>query len=122
MKKLEHKGVHVRLEEPIAKRKEVLESAIYSTELLQKYENFKKIRNLKRKQKALFKKTIKELKLLVDELELKELPTVKIEKPKKEPEEELKITKKKIKEIPKTKSKFAEELEKIRSRLQKLQI
>lgn len=110
--------IHVRIENHIQKRKNILESAIFSTELLQKYENFKKLRNQKNKQMALLKKTVKEISLLFKELKFKELPQIKIEK-------EGPIAPKifKEKEIPQPrKDELSRELESIKSKLENLNI
>ncbi len=116
------KGVHVRLQEPIEKRKDILESALVSANLLQKYEDIKPLRNEKRKQIALFKKIIKETRILFKELEYEELPEVKIPKveiPKKliqEAKHNLKL------EAPISRTKLEQDLADIRNKLENLKI
>lgn len=117
MPKFETKGLHIKFLNPIDNRKEILESALLTANLLQKYEDFKSIRNEKTKQKALLKKTIKEIRLLFKDLEYKELPEYKIPKTQKKPKE----TKPDLKETI-TKTKLESELESIRKKLENLKI
>lgn len=120
-KKSLHSGVHVRIQDSIDKRKSILESALLSTNLLQKHEDFKIIRNEKRKQMALFKKIIKEIKLLAKELEYKELPEAKI--PKREsPKKLIKQAEKEISIEKISKTRLEHDLEDIRNKLQNLKI
>ncbi len=119
MPKLTTKGLHIKFFNPIDNRKQILESALLVTNLLQKYEDFKSIRNEKEKQKALFNKTIKEIKLLFKNLEYKELPEYKTQKQKiSKKTKEIKIDLKK----PITKTQLELELESIKEKLENLKI
>lgn len=118
MPKTLHSGVHVRLENYIDKRKNILESALLNVNLSQKYEDFKIVRNEKAKQISLFKKIIKEINLLFKDLEYEELPEVKISK--KELKEEKII--KDIKEKSISKTKLEVDLEDIKNKLENLKI
>lgn len=110
--------IHVRVSNSIDKRKLILESALLSNSLLQKYEDIKAVRNEKTKQMALFKKTMKEIILLFKELEFKELPEIKIPK-----EETFKRTKKEImEEKPVSRTKLESDLDNIRNKLENLKI
>lgn len=109
------KDVHVRVSNSIDKRKSILESALLSNNLLQKYEDLKAIRNEKSKQIALFKKTIKEVILLFKDLEFKELPEIKIQK------EEI-IKKEIMEEKPISRTKLESDLDNIRNKLENLKI
>jgi len=119
MTKILTKGVHIRIDNSIDKRKQILESALLTAKLLQEYENLKVIRNEKLKQLSLLKKIIKEIKILFNNLEYKELPEVKLPKPKesKKPSKKIKTIKQ---EEPKTKLQL--ELEEIRKKLENLKI
>lgn len=114
------KGIHIRLSNSIDKRKLILESALLSNNLLQKYEDLKAVRNEKSKQIALFKKTMKEINLLFRELEFKELPEIKI--PKEEPIRKGRKEKMIEKETPIVRTKIESDLDNIRSKLENLKI
>lgn len=116
------KGVHIRFTESVEKRKDILESALLSANLLQKYEDIKPLRNEKDKQIALFKKIIKETRILFKELEYEDLPDVKI--PRREsPQKLVQEAKKEIKQqSPIPKSKLHYDLADIRNKLENLKI
>ena len=93
-------SVHTRIENALAIRKEVLETALRATELLQKIKGYKKDNAEKKRLITQFKKEIYEVSIQVQELEFKDLPkeiAKKLEpeielvvKPKKEIEKEIK--------------------------------
>lgn len=117
--------VHVRMEDSLEKRKTILESALLSANLTQKYEDFKAVRNEKTKQLALFKKLMKEVAFLFKDFEFKELPEVKLPKP--EIQEEIREIrggyKGSAEEIePTEKTKLERDLEDIKSKLENLKI
>lgn len=116
------KGVHIRIEDQIDKRKIILESALSVANLLQKHEDLKPIRNEKAKQIALFRKIIKETRLLFKELEYEELPEFKL--PQKESSRKLmkEIKEEMELEKPITKTRLEHELEDIRNKLENLKI
>src|SRR3989344_6400655 len=72
-----HEAVHVRIAKPITYRKKILESAIDTTRLLQKFEYFKTVRDKKEFYRKQFKTTINEIKNMINDLEIKELPETK---------------------------------------------
>ncbi len=72
-----HEAVHVRIAKPITYRKKILESAIDTTRLLQKFEYFKAVRDKKEFYKKQLKTTINEINNLINDLEIKELPETK---------------------------------------------
>lgn len=111
------KGVHIRVADSIDKRKTILESALLSANLLQKYEDIKPVRNEKTKQIALFKKTVKEVRLLFKELEFEDLPEFKLQK-----KEDLNEEISEEPEKPLHKAKLESDLEKIRNKLENLKI
>lgn len=110
--------LHVQVNNPIDKRREILESAVTSTELLQRYQDFKKIRQEKNKQRAIFKKLIKEINMLMKELEIQELPSTG-----KKPKQIKQIKEKTITVIqPKSTDKLTRDLQEIQDKLNNLKI
>jgi hypothetical protein len=67
-------SVHVRVDEPISKRREVLQTAIFSVELLRRYDHLEAIRHEKAKELARFKKTLRSIHSLLKLVRLEELP------------------------------------------------
>lgn len=116
------KGIHIRITDSIDKRKNILESALLSTNLLQKYEDIKPVRNEKTKQVALFKKIIKETRILFKELEYQELPEV-IMPQRESPKKLIKQAEHKLKlEAPISRTKLQQDLTDIRNKLENLKI
>jgi len=119
--------LHIKLDSPVETRKDLLKTAIETTQLLQFYENFKKIRTEKRKEirklRTLSREIIKETKKFQEDL-----PQVKMPQPKKEkivvtekPEKIKKIKPEPVKKIPKLPvSKIQQELKDIEAKLNSL--
>jgi len=118
--------LHIKIDSPVETRKDLLKTAIETTQLLQFYENFKRIRAEKRK-------TIRKLRTISREIikDVKEfredLPEVKMPKPKKEKTVKVPVTVKPVKikpkpvKIPKLPvSKIQQELKDIETKLNSL--
>ncbi len=73
-KKRSDNVVHVRIENPISKRKELLSSTITIVELLKRYERIKQIQKEKAETRALFKTKIRSLNRLSKLIGLKDMP------------------------------------------------
>ena len=67
-------SVHTRIENGLELRKEILETALRTTELIQRFKDYKNYNSEKKKLITKFKKDVKELKEVVNNLELKDLP------------------------------------------------
>lgn len=121
-------SVHTRLENAMELRKEVLETALRATELMQKIKNYKKENAEKKIMITKFKKEISELKGVVHELEFKDLPKEITQKL--EPKTELKV--KPAKEIerevreeiekPIVRSEMEQEIEDLRAKIENIKI
>ncbi|QQG39018.1 MAG: hypothetical protein HYS32_00980 [Candidatus Woesearchaeota archaeon] len=126
-------GMHVAINSPLEMRREILESAISSAEILQHYEKIKEIKHRKLQYRKRLKKVLSELKFIAKELD-NELPKVKIqedEKPKRVAQPKIpslmpptppKIIKQVIKKPQREahKSKLETDLEELKRRLSKL--
>jgi light-regulated signal transduction histidine kinase (bacteriophytochrome) len=67
-------SIHTRIENGLELRKEILETALRTTELIQRFKDYKDYNSEKKKLITKFKKDVKELKEVVNNLELKDLP------------------------------------------------
>lgn len=67
-------SVHTKIENGLELRKEILETALRTTELIQRFKDYKNYNSEKKKLITKFKKDVKELKEVVNNLELKDLP------------------------------------------------
>lgn len=117
-----HEAVHVKITKPITYRKKILESAIDTTKLLQKFEYFKVVRDKKEFYRKQFKATTKEISTLINNLSIKELPETEIKKEKPTIKEKIKA-----KEIVKEKQsstmeKLDKDLMSIQDKLKNLEI
>lgn len=74
MKKNAEESVHVRLDMPIDKRREVLQVTIDTMRLMKDYENLLRIRQEKDLKYAEFRKIVSSINKMVKELRVKELP------------------------------------------------
>jgi len=121
-------SVHVRLEQGLNLRKDILETALTATELLQTFKQYKKETNQKTLLITKFKKEISALKETLHELELKDLPkdVTRQLQPKqqmiiKTPEELREEIEQDIKK-PIIKSQLEQELEELKSKIEKIKI
>ena len=79
-KKKEENSVHVRIETPLALRKEILTTAIDATRLLQKYQEYHSLTIEKNKKFVKLNKVLKSIKSTEKKLNSKELPKLPEEK------------------------------------------
>ncbi|MAG20246.1 hypothetical protein CL618_02330 [archaeon] len=118
--------LHIKIDSPVETRKDLLKTAIETTQLLQFYENFKKIRAEKRKTirqlRTISREIIKDVKNFKEDL-----PPVHIPKPKKEKSIKIPVTVKPVKikpkpiKVPKKPvSKIQKELKEIEAKLNSL--
>ncbi|MEM4244718.1 MAG: hypothetical protein QXR60_00740 [Candidatus Nanoarchaeia archaeon] len=128
--KEEKAEMHVGLEQPNERRKEILSSAISTIEILKRYESFKKIKKEKELYKKQLRKTNKEIKTMFKEVN-EMMPHMEIVKEeRKEPKKitpQVKVAVKKKPEIivkPVKKEKHLEklnrDLEELRSKIERL--
>lgn len=122
-------SVHVRLENGLNLRKEILETALRASELMRRFKEYKK----ENKEKTIlidkFKKEISNISSSLHDLEFKELPR-EITKKLSLPEEEIKqkIAEKTVEEIeqefkePITKTELEIELESLKSKIENIKI
>ena len=117
-------SVHTRLENALGLRKEVLETALKATELLQKFKQYKKDNREKSQQITKFKKEISGLKDAIHELEFKDLPKniIKEQKPEAKPLKEAAQEIKKQIEEPIVKSELQQQVEDLRTRIDSIKI
>ena len=106
-------SVHAQLDEPKSQRRALLECALDTTKLLQRYKHYRSIVEEKHKQQGVFKELVGEIHELFSSLEVKDLPQYKIEKTVPKTEKPVIVQK-----IPR--DKLAEELEAISEKLRNL--
>ncbi len=68
------KILHAQIKNPILVRKTLLESAIFTAEVLKSMHEFRKLKSLENRKKAELKRLFEEIKILRTKLEEKELP------------------------------------------------
>lgn len=108
--------IYVKVINPLENRKDTLRSAIISAQLLKNCQNFKKIRNEKRKNRLILKTKLKEISSLLKSLEFKEMPSIKVKK-----EKIVKPEREEVEEIP-AKDKLTKEIDEIQEKLKSLEI
>ena len=74
MKKKPEESVHVRLETPLDKRRDVLQVTIDTVQLMKRYENLIRIRNEKDQDYAEFRRIISNVNKMLREVRVRELP------------------------------------------------
>ena len=120
-------SVHVKLEQGLNLRKDILETALTATELLQTFKQYKKETTQKTLLITKFKKEISELKGTLHEFELKDLPkdVTRQLQPKqmiiKTPRQLREEIEQEFKE-PIVKSKIESELESLRAKIENIKI
>ncbi len=74
MKKRPEESVHVRLETPLDKRRDVLQVTIDTVQLMKRYENLIRIRNEKDQDYAEFRRILSNINKMLREVRVRELP------------------------------------------------
>ena len=122
-------SVHMRLEDGLTLRKEILETALRASELMRRFKEYKKENKEKTILISRFKKEISNISSSLHDLEFKELPR-EITKKLTLPEQEIKqeIADKTVEEIeqefkePIVKSELQSELDSLRAKIENIKI
>lgn len=117
--KTDNSQLHVRIDEPIKIRRNILESAIEAAEALKIYERFKAIRKEKVRQEKELKGIIKELAVAMDNLE-KSLPSAPHEEKPKMYSIKPEVKEKPIKPRLEQKTKLEIDLDEIKEKLSRI--
>jgi hypothetical protein len=72
----EKSAMYFRVDAPVELRKEILKTAIDTTQLLKRYESFKALHHLKSEVYQDFNKSYKEIEILTKKLTTKDLPVI----------------------------------------------
>ncbi|MBL7051710.1 MAG: hypothetical protein ISS01_01325 [Nanoarchaeota archaeon] len=76
-KKKKEESVHVRLDNPISKRKRILQTAVMTVELLKKYEVVRELRKEKVKEMDKLRVVLSDIKKMTKRIKVQDLPKVK---------------------------------------------
>ncbi len=76
-KKKKEESVHVRLDDPISKRKDILQTAVMTVELLKKYDVVRELRKEKTKEMDKLRVILNDIKKMTKQIKTKDLPKVK---------------------------------------------
>ena len=76
-KKKKQESVHVRLDNPISKRKDILQTEVMTVELLKKYEVVRELRKAKVREMDNLRIVLSDIKKMTKDIKTKDLPKVK---------------------------------------------